>query len=65
MEILVVIGILILIIIIFIGGGVSGWFLDGFSRVLGLLMDGWGKLGGCVIYVLIFLFFLFIVFSLF
>lgn len=64
MEIIIVIVVLIFIIFIFIGGGVSGWILDGIMRVLGLLTDGWGKMGGCLLYLFIFLFFLFIVFSL-
>ena len=59
MEILTIIGILVLIFIIFTGGGILGWLLKGIGAVFELLLDGWGSCLRVVVWIiLIFLFLL-------
>jgi len=59
MEILTIIGILVLILIIFTGGGILGWLLKGIGAVFELLLDGWGSCLRVVVWIiLIFLFLL-------
>ena len=58
MEILAIIGIIILILILFTGGGILGWLLKGIGSVFELLLDGWGsclRVIGWIILILLFL----------
>lgn len=43
MEILVVIGLIVLVLIIFTGGGIIGWIFLGIGGIFELLLDGWGS----------------------
>ena len=57
MEILAIIGILVLILIVFTGGGILGWLLKGIGSVFELLLDGWGSCLKVIVWIiLIFLF---------
>ncbi|MBR1594395.1 MAG: hypothetical protein IJ659_09275 [Alloprevotella sp.] len=44
MEILILIGIIIVAVAVFAGGGVLGWILKGLGSVFDLLLDGWSTL---------------------
>ena len=41
MEILAIIGILVLILIVFTGGGILGWLIKGLGYIFELLLEGW------------------------
>lgn len=43
MEILAFIGLLVLVLILFTGGGILGWILKGIGSIFELLLDGWGS----------------------
>ena len=43
MEVLTVIGIIVLILAIFTGGGILGWILKGLGTVFEFLLSGWGS----------------------
>jgi len=59
MEILAIIGIFVLILVIFTGGGILGWIFKGLGSVFELLLDGWGSCLRVVVWIiLIFLFLL-------
>ena len=58
MEILLIIGILVLVLIVFTGGGILGWLLKGIGSVFELLLEGWGsclRVIGWIILILLFL----------
>lgn len=57
MEILAIIGILVLILIVFTGGGILGWIFKGIGSIFELLLDGWGSCLKVIVWIiLIFLF---------
>ena len=58
MEILTIIGILVLILIIFTGGGILGWLLKGIGAVFELLLDGWGSCLRVIVWIILILLFL-------
>ena len=43
MEILAFIGLIVLVLILFTGGGILGWILKGIGSIFELLLDGWGS----------------------
>lgn len=43
MEILAIIGLIVLILAIFTGGGIIGWIFQGIGSIFELLLDGWGS----------------------
>jgi hypothetical protein len=43
MEVLAIIGIIVLILVIFTGGGIFGWLLKGFGAIFEFLLEGWGS----------------------
>jgi len=43
MEVLTIIGIIILILIIFTGGGLIGWVFKGIWTIFEFLLEGWGS----------------------
>jgi hypothetical protein len=43
MEILAIIGLLVLVLIIFTGGGILGWLFHGLGAIFEFLLDGWGS----------------------
>jgi len=58
MEILAIIGILVLILIVFTGGGILGWLLKGIGAVFDLLLEGWGSCLRVVAWIVLILFLL-------
>jgi hypothetical protein len=59
MEIITIIGVIVLIIIIFTGGGILGWIIKGIGSIFELLLDGWGSCLRVIAWIiLIFLFLL-------
>jgi hypothetical protein len=62
MEVLTIIGVIVLIIIIFTGGGILGWLFKGLGAIFEFLLEGWGSCLRVLVWiVLIILFFLAIV----
>lgn len=43
MEILVIIGIIVVGIAVFAGGGILGWLFKGLGAVFEFLLEGWGS----------------------
>jgi len=43
MEVLAIIGIIVLILIIFTGGGLLGWVFHGIGAIFEFLLTGWGS----------------------
>ena len=43
MEILTIIGLIVLLLIVFTGGGILGWIFKGIGSIFELLLDGWGS----------------------
>jgi hypothetical protein len=43
MEILAIIGLLVLVLIIFTGGGILGWLFHGLGAIFEFLLEGWGS----------------------
>ena len=58
MEILAIIGILVLLLIVFTGGGILGWLLKGIGSVFELLLDGWGSCLKVIVWIILILLFL-------
>ncbi len=59
MEILAIIGIIVVILIIFTGGGIFGWLLKGIGSIFELLFEGWGSCLKVIVWIfLIFMFLL-------
>lgn len=59
MEILAIIGLIVVGLIIFTGGGILGWLLKGLGSIIELLFEGWGSCLRVVAWIiLIFLFLL-------
>jgi preprotein translocase subunit SecG len=58
MEILAIIGIIVLVLIVFTGGGILGWLLKGIGAIFELLLDGWGSCLRVVAWIVLILFLL-------
>ena len=59
MEIFAVIGLIVLVLIVFTGGGILGWVFKGIGGIFELLFDGWGSCLRVIAWIiLIFLFLL-------
>jgi hypothetical protein len=59
MDILAFIGLLVLVLILFTGGGILGWIIKGIGSIFELLLDGWGSCLRVIAWIiLIFLFLL-------
>lgn len=58
MEILAIIGIIVLVLIVFTGGGILGWLLKGFGAIFELLLEGWGSCLRVVAWIVLILFLL-------
>lgn len=43
MEVLAIIGIIVLILIVFTGGGILGWLFKGLGAIFEFLLEGWGS----------------------
>jgi hypothetical protein len=59
MEVLTIIGIIILILIIFTGGGLIGWVFKGIWTIFEFLLEGWGSCLRVVVWIILILLFLF------
>ena len=62
MEFLAIIGLIVLGLAIFTGGGILGWVFKGIGSIFELLLDGWGSCLRVIVWIiLIFLFLLVLV----
>ena len=53
MEILAIIGLLVLVLIVFTGGGILGWIFKGIGSIFELLLDGWGSCLRVILWIII------------
>lgn len=56
MEILAIIGIILLIGLLFVGGGLFGWLLKGIGSILEFLFQGWGSCLKVIIWIFLIIF---------
>lgn len=55
MEILAIIGLIVVGLIIFTGGGILGWIFKGIGAIIDLLLDGWGSCLRVVVWIILIL----------
>ena len=55
MEVLAIIGIIVLILIIFTGGGILGWLLKGLGAIFEFLLEGWGSCLRVIVWIILIL----------
>jgi hypothetical protein len=53
MEILAIIGLLVLVLIVFTGGGILGWLFHGLGAIFEFLLDGWGSCLRVILWIII------------
>ena len=53
MEILAIIGLFVLVLIIFTGGGILGWLFHGLGAIFEFLLDGWGSCLRVILWIII------------
>jgi len=58
MEILAIIGIIVLVLIVFTGGGILGWLLKGIGAIFELLLEGWSSCLRVIAWIVLILFLL-------
>jgi hypothetical protein len=58
MEVLAILGILVLILIIFMGGGILGWLFKGVGAIFEFLLEGWGSCLRVIVWIVLILLFL-------
>ena len=58
MEILAIIGILVLLLIVFTGGGILGWLFKGIGAIFEFLLEGWGSCLRVIVWIVLILLFL-------
>ena len=58
MEILAIIGLVVLLLIVFTGGGILGWLLKGIGAIFELLLEGWVSCLRVVAWIVLILFLL-------
>ena len=58
MEILTIIGLIVLVLIVFTGGGILGWVFKGIGSIFELLLDGWGSCLRVIAWIILILLFL-------
>ena len=58
MEFLAIIGLIVLGLAIFTGGGILGWVFKGIGSVFELLLDGWGSCLRVIAWIILILLFL-------
>jgi hypothetical protein len=58
MEILAIIGIIVLILIIFTGGGILGWLFKGIGTIFEFLLEGWGSCLRVLVWIVLIILFL-------
>jgi hypothetical protein len=57
-EILAIIGLIVLLLIVFTGGGILGWLFKGIGAIFEFLLDGWGSCLRVVVWIILILLFL-------
>lgn len=55
MEVLTIIGVIVLIIIIFTGGGIFGWLLKGLGAIFEFLLEGWSSCLRVIVWIILIL----------
>ena len=58
MEILIFVGLIVVILAVFTGGGILGWLLKGIGAIFELLLEGWGSCLRVVAWIVLILFLL-------
>ena len=58
MEVLTIIGVIVLIIIIFTGGGILGWLFKGLGAIFEFLLEGWGSCLRVIVWIILIMLFL-------
>ena len=58
MEVLTIIGIIVLILIIFTGGGILGWLFKGIGAIFGFLLEGWDSCLRVIFWIIVIFLFL-------
>lgn len=58
MEILIIIGLIVVILAVFTGGGILGWLLKGIGAIFELLLEGWGSCLKVIVWIILILLFL-------
>ena len=58
MEILIIIGLIVVILAVFTGGGILGWIFKGIGSIFELLLDGWGSCLRVIAWIILILLFL-------
>jgi len=58
MEILIIIGLIVVILAVFTGGGILGWIFKGIGSIFELLLDGWGSCLKVIAWIVLILLFL-------
>lgn len=56
MEVLAIIGIIVLILIVFTGGGILGWLFKGLGTIFEFLLEGWGSCLRVIVWIVIIFF---------
>lgn len=58
MEVLTIIGVIVLIIIIFTGGGILGWLFKGLGAIFEFLLEGWGSCLRVLVWIILIMLFI-------
>lgn len=58
MEILIILGLIVVILAVFTGGGILGWLLKGIGAIFELLLEGWGSCLRVIAWIVLILFLL-------
>ncbi len=53
MEILIIIGLIVVLLLIFTGGGILGWLLRGLGAIFDMLLEGWNSILGCLFWIIV------------
>lgn len=53
MTILTIIGVFVLIVLLFVGGGLLGWLIKGIEVVFSFLLEGCSHTLGCLLWIFI------------
>ena len=58
MEVLAIIGIIVVGLAIFTGGGILGWLFKGLGAIFEFLLEGWGSCLRVIVWIILILLFL-------
>ena len=53
MTILAIIGVVVLIVLLFVGGGLLGWLIKGIEMIFSFLSEGCSHTLGCLVWIFI------------